>query len=151
MSEPGTLLCSIALAMEGQGISKAERKRKIRRAVQATAEQLGNTPAVCRSSYICPRILEEYSEGRTFELLRKGRRGKPVVTVGLSMEERSLLKFLRQTIADRRVSLPRAQRGISGGAAINEASKDRRNSQSGPSNAGFSLGSTRRVSHASKP
>src|SRR5213078_2723685 len=51
----GTLLCSIALAMEGQGISKSERKRKIRRAIQATAEQLGNTPAVCRSSYICPR------------------------------------------------------------------------------------------------
>jgi DNA topoisomerase I len=103
----GTLLCSIALAMEGQAITKTERKRKILRAVQATAEQLGNTPAVCRSSYICPRILEEYSEGRTFELLRKGRRGKPVVSLGLSMEERSLLKFLRQTIADRR-SRPRA-------------------------------------------
>jgi DNA topoisomerase-1 len=103
----GTLLCSIALAMEGQGASKTERKRKIRRAIQATAEQLGNTPAVCRSSYICPRILEEYSEGRTFELLRKGRRGKPVVLVGHSMEERSLLKFLRQTIADRRTR-PRA-------------------------------------------
>jgi DNA topoisomerase-1 len=103
----GTLLCSIALAMEGQGETKTERKRKIRRAVEATAEQLGNTPAVCRSSYICPRILEEYTEGRPFELLRKGRRGKPVVRVGLSMEERSLLKFLRQTIADRRLR-PRA-------------------------------------------
>src|SRR5437762_6843075 len=103
----GTLLCSIALAIEGQGASKTERKRKIRRAIQATAEQLGNTPAVCRSSYICPRILEEYSEGKPFELLRKGRRGKPVVRVGLSMEERSLLKFLRQTIADRRLR-PRA-------------------------------------------
>ncbi|HEY8183719.1 MAG TPA: DNA topoisomerase IB [Thermoanaerobaculia bacterium] len=103
----GTLLCSIALAIEGQGVSKTERKRKIKRAIQATAEQLGNTPAVCRSSYICPRILEEYNEGKTFELLRKGRRGKPVVRIGLSMEERSLLKFLRQTIADRRLR-PRA-------------------------------------------
>jgi DNA topoisomerase I len=147
----GTLLCSIALAIEGQGASKTERKRKIKRAIQATAEQLGNTPAVCRSSYICPRILEEYNEGKPFELLRKGRRRKPVVRIGLSMEERSLLKFLRQTIADRRVGLSRAQRGISGGAAINEASKDRRNSHSGPSTADFSLGSTRRVSHASKP
>ena len=41
-------------------------------------------------------------EGKPFELLRKGRGGKPVVRVGLSMEERSLLKFLRETIADRR-------------------------------------------------
>ena len=98
----GTLLCSIALAMEGQAPSKTERKRKIKRAVQATATQLGNTPAVCRSSYICPRILEEYTEGKPFELLRRGRRGKPVVRIGLSMEERALLKFLRETIADRR-------------------------------------------------
>jgi len=103
----GTLLCSIALAIEGQAPSKTERKRKIKRAIQATAEQLGNTPAVCRSSYICPRILEEYTEGKPFELLRRGRRGKPVVRVGLSMEERALLKFLRETIADRRAR-PRA-------------------------------------------
>ena len=104
----GTLLCSIALGMEGQAPSKTERKRKIKRAIQATSEQLGNTPAVCRSSYICPRLLDEYMEGKPFELLRKGRRGgKPVVRLGLSMEERSLLKFLRETIADRRMR-PRA-------------------------------------------
>lgn len=93
--------------MQGQAPNKTERKRKIKRAVQAAAEQLGNTPAVCRSSYICPRLLDEYTEGKTFELLRKTRHGKPVVRIGLSMEERSLLKFLRETIADRRQS-PRA-------------------------------------------
>ncbi|HXH39991.1 MAG TPA: DNA topoisomerase IB [Thermoanaerobaculia bacterium] len=98
----GTLLCSIALAMEGQGPSKAERKRRIKRAVQATAEQLGNTPAVCRASYICPRLLDEYMEGRPFEMLRRHQKGSPVVRVGLSKEERALLKFLRETIADRR-------------------------------------------------
>ncbi|HKB78710.1 MAG TPA: DNA topoisomerase IB [Thermoanaerobaculia bacterium] len=98
----GTLLCSIALGMQGQAPSRTERKRNIKRAVQATAEQLGNTPAVCRSSYICPRLLDEYMEGKSFELLRKRRRGAPVVRAGLSMEERSLLKFLRETIADRR-------------------------------------------------
>jgi DNA topoisomerase-1 len=103
----GTLLCSIALAMQGQGTSKAERKRRIRKAITATAEQLGNTPAVCRSSYICPRLLDEYMEGKPFEMLRKTRKGSPVVRVGLSLEERTLLKFLRETIADRRRS-PRA-------------------------------------------
>jgi DNA topoisomerase-1 len=98
----GTLLCSIALAMQGQGASKAERKRRVRKAIVATAEQLGNTPAVCRSSYICPRLLDEYMEGKPFEMLRKQRRGSPVVRVGLSVEEKALLKFLRETIADRR-------------------------------------------------
>jgi DNA topoisomerase-1 len=98
----GTLLCSIALGFEGQGASKTERKQKIKRAIQATAEQLGNTPAVCRASYICPRLLDEYMDGKPFEMLRKHHKGSPVVRVGLSKEERALLKFLRETIADRR-------------------------------------------------
>ena len=98
----GTLLCSIALAMQGQGASKTERKRKMRKAIVATSEQLGNTPAVCRKSYICPRLLDEYLEGKPFETLRKTSKGSPVVRVGLSKEERALLKFLRETIADRR-------------------------------------------------
>jgi DNA topoisomerase-1 len=98
----GTLLCSIALALQGQANSKTERKRRIKRAIQATADQLGNTPVVCRTSYICPRLLEEYTEGKPFDTLRKGAHGKPVVRIGLSMEERALLKFLRETIADRR-------------------------------------------------
>ncbi len=42
----GTLLCSIALAMLGQGETKTERKRRVRKAIVATADQLGNTPAV---------------------------------------------------------------------------------------------------------
>lgn len=103
----GTLLCSIALGMQGQGHSKADRKRRIRKAIVATSEQLGNTPAVCRSSYICPRVIDEYMEGKPFEMLRKTRKGSPVVRVGLSMEEKALLKFLRETIADRRRA-PRA-------------------------------------------
>jgi DNA topoisomerase-1 len=98
----GTLLCSIALAMEGQGASKTERKRKIKRAVEATSTQLGNTPAVCRSSYICPRLLDEYMEGKPFEMLRRKQKGSPVVRIGMSKEERALLKFLRETIANRR-------------------------------------------------
>lgn len=108
----GTLLCSIALAMEGQGASKTERKRKMRKAIVATSEQLGNTPAVCRSSYICPRLLDEYMEGKPFEMLRKHHKGSPVVRVGLSREERALLKFLRETIADRR-RRPRTGRSTS--------------------------------------
>ncbi len=108
----GTLLCSIALAMQGQGTSKAERKRKIKKAVDATAEQLGNTAAVCRSSYICPRLLDEYMLGKPVAK-SEGRkqkaeiRGKPVARLGLSIHEKALLKFLRETIADRR-KRPRA-------------------------------------------
>ena len=98
----GTLLCSIALAMQGQADSKTARRRKLRKAVVTTSEQLGNTPAVCKKSYICPRLMDEYENGKPFESLRKTRKGSPVVRAGLSIEERALLKFLRETIADRR-------------------------------------------------
>ena len=103
----GTLLCWITLGIQGQGATRTERKRKIRKAIVATAAQLGNTPAVCRSSYICPVVLDAYLEGKPFGSLRKSRGGSPVVKLGLSLEERKLLKFLRETIADRR-SQPRA-------------------------------------------
>jgi DNA topoisomerase-1 len=98
----GTLVCSMALGSMGQATTKRERKKKVREAVALAAEQLGNTPAVCRSSYICPRILDEYEDGRPFERTRKQPRGRPVARQGLSPEEKALLRFLRQTIANRR-------------------------------------------------
>lgn len=103
----GTLLCSITLAWQGQGASKTERKRKVKKAIEATAQQLGNTPAVCRASYICPRLIDEYMSGKPMEGLRKTRKGSPVARTGHSIEEKALLKFFRQTIADRRRA-PRA-------------------------------------------
>jgi hypothetical protein len=35
------------------------------RAVQEVAHYLGNTPAVCRASYIDPRVIDRYNGGRT--------------------------------------------------------------------------------------
>lgn len=98
----GTLICSMALAMQGQCETKKERKRRIKQAIDSTASLLGNTPAVCRSSYICPRLIDEYMEGASITTLRKQASGKAVSKVGLSLEEKALLKFLRETIADRR-------------------------------------------------
>lgn len=63
----GTLLAACALARkakEPQGVIARDRKRQIVAAVKETAEQLGNTPAVCRSSYIYPLVLEKFQKGR---------------------------------------------------------------------------------------
>lgn len=98
----GTLVCSMALAVQGQCETKKERKRRVKQAIESTASLLGNTPAVCRSSYICPRLLDEYMEGAPTNSLRKQPSGKRMPRVGLSIEEKALLKFLRETIADRR-------------------------------------------------
>jgi DNA topoisomerase-1 len=80
----GTLICSMALAMQGQAETKTERTRRVKKAIEGTASLLGNTPAVCRSSYICPRLLDEYMDGRELESIRKSRNGKNVAKAGLS-------------------------------------------------------------------
>jgi DNA topoisomerase I len=98
----GTVICASALAMMEQKESEAARKRQVVRAVKATAEVLGNTPAVCRSSYICPQVVEDYRAGRSFERLKEAHRGKIVARTRLSKREKALLAFLRETIADRR-------------------------------------------------
>ena len=45
--------------------SETARKRTIAAAVADVAEHLGNTPAVCRASYIDPRVFDRYAEGAT--------------------------------------------------------------------------------------
>jgi DNA topoisomerase I len=37
-------------------------------AIKRVADRLGNTPAVCRSSYIDPRVLDRFRDGKTIEL-----------------------------------------------------------------------------------
>jgi DNA topoisomerase-1 len=61
-----TVLAAVALAVAG-GAARSETasKRAINRAVKEVAHYLGNTPAVCRASYIDPRIFDAYSAGVT--------------------------------------------------------------------------------------
>lgn len=62
----GTVLCAQALAVSSKALtSKTGRKRAVSRAVQEVAHYLGNTPAVCRASYIDPRVIDRYDSGVT--------------------------------------------------------------------------------------
>ena len=61
-----TVLAAVGLAMEGPGATNAAaRKRAVNTAVKAVAAYLGNTPAVCRASYIDPRVIDRYQSGWT--------------------------------------------------------------------------------------
>ncbi len=71
------------------------RKRRLVAAIKETAEVLGNTPAVCRSSYVCPEVISEFEKGKVIEncyskldelIAFRGR--------GLHEAERALLRFL---------------------------------------------------------
>ncbi len=98
----GTLVCACALARAGtDALDKpTSRKRKIVEAIKETAEALGNTPAVCRSSYICPEIINSFETGQIidhyFNTLQAliTYRGKK-----LHAAEKSLLGFMKRMAA----------------------------------------------------
>jgi DNA topoisomerase-1 len=61
-----TVLAALALAVAGPvAHSKSGRQRAIARAVKEVSHYLGNTPAVCRASYIDPRVFDRYRGGLT--------------------------------------------------------------------------------------
>jgi DNA topoisomerase I len=59
-----TVLAAVALSVSGAAAgTKTGRQRAITRAVKEVAHYLGNTPAVCRASYIDPRVFDAYRGG----------------------------------------------------------------------------------------
>jgi DNA topoisomerase I len=87
----GTVLAAAALAGEEKPASDAVAKRTINRAVKTVATALGNTPAVCRRSYIDPRVLDRYRDGETIDL---GRRAAEAGT----MSERTRQRIEKQVL-----------------------------------------------------
>jgi DNA topoisomerase I len=63
----GTVLAAVELAQLAEQARNGSRETAIREAVRRVAERLGNTPAVCRSSYIDPRVLDRFRHGMTIE------------------------------------------------------------------------------------
>ncbi len=58
-----TLLAAAVLSGTAKGETEHATNRALAGAVKKVARQLGNTPAVCRSSYIHPRLIEDFSDG----------------------------------------------------------------------------------------
>jgi DNA topoisomerase-1 len=67
----GTVLAAWALSEFEKIDSQAAARRNITAAVKKVAGQLGNTPAVCRSSYIHPEILNSYLDGSLVDTLKR--------------------------------------------------------------------------------
>ncbi len=103
----GTLVCACALAREiksevngqPQSATTLERaiKKRIVAAIKETSEVLGNTPAVCRGSYVCPEIIHAFEKGKVINACATklddlvAFRGH-----GLHKAERALLRFLNR-------------------------------------------------------
>ncbi|MEU2269209.1 DNA topoisomerase IB [Streptomyces olindensis] len=74
-----TVLAAVALAVTARDAraTAAARRRQAARAVREVSHYLGNTPAVCRASYIDPRVFELFEQGETVApvLTRLGEHG----------------------------------------------------------------------------
>jgi DNA topoisomerase IB len=67
----GTVLAAVEFAAEPPPGSEAAAKRSIKAAIARVAEALGNTPAVCRRSYVDPRVIDRFRDGETIDLPRQ--------------------------------------------------------------------------------
>ena len=87
---------AIELAELGKAEDEKQAKKNIVKAVKRVAGHLGNTPTVCRGSYIHPRVFESYMEGRTLEEFRRRvERSIKRIEPEYEVEEVALLKLLR--------------------------------------------------------
>jgi DNA topoisomerase IB len=86
-----TLLAASAFAVLDPPQTVKERQLGVKTVVGAVANELGNTPTVCRASYIHPIVIERYEDGTLPAQWAKGpaRDGH-----GLIAEERRLLRLL---------------------------------------------------------
>ena len=90
----GSLLAALELADLGPAETETEIKKNIVSAVKSVAEELGNTPSVCRGSYIHPAVLDAYSKKVTLEQFRpKTARAIRRLADGLEPEEAALIKL----------------------------------------------------------
>ncbi|MGH2441648.1 MAG: DNA topoisomerase IB [Chloroflexota bacterium] len=66
----GTLMAAKALQEFESFDSEAQAKKNIVKAIEAVAQRLGNTAAVCRKCYVHPEVINAYLEGQTLRTMR---------------------------------------------------------------------------------
>lgn len=87
----GTVTCASLLAEQQAAETQTERKQRLTGVIADVAKRLGNTPAVCRSCYVHPQVIDTY--------LENGALPKPAQvrhTEGLVPEELFVLALLRE-------------------------------------------------------
>ena len=98
----GSLRAATVLSDLGPARTKTARNKNVLMTVRMVAAELGNTPAICRKSYVHPMILTRYlRSGSTIELPRRKKRGS-ISASKHTPEEVALIDFLDEHFPDRR-------------------------------------------------
>lgn len=96
----GTVIAAMALDEIG-ALEVEDQKtmdKNIRNAVIKVSEHLGNTPSVARSSYIDPRVIDEYVNGKTIKYFQKEIDRLLKKKNNLSREELGVLCMLKRKL-----------------------------------------------------
>jgi DNA topoisomerase I len=97
----GTLRAATVLAELGKGKSQSERKKNVLTAVRLVAAELGNTPTICRKSYVHPVIVMRYlRSGTTITLPTRASSSNNGIRH--APEESALIEFLDEYFPERR-------------------------------------------------
>ena len=97
----GTVLAAEALVSRGEFSTQTEAKSNIVQAIKDVAEQLNNTPAVCRSSYVHPEVIEAYLDGSLLGIWQEAEKSVKEWIEGLRREEAILLVVLKNRLQEK--------------------------------------------------
>src|SRR6266498_1685176 len=99
----GTVSAASELQQLGPAELETEARKNVVAAVKATAQSLGNTPAVCRKSYIHPAIIAAYLDGSLIPGLNEWK-GKTSSNSScrLRPKEAAVLRFLKRASSGRK-------------------------------------------------
>lgn len=97
----GTLIAAVALDELGLAEEPKVADQRVRAAVEKVSKTLGNTPTVARASYIDPRVIEHYLDGRTMGFFQKQIARELEKAKELSLEEVGVLYLLKARLQGR--------------------------------------------------
>lgn len=93
----GTVIATEALQAMGGFDTQTQAKKNVVQAIKVAAQELGNTPAICRKCYVHPVIIDAYMDGSLLNFLKQhAEQEKKSSKEGLHSEESLVLAFLEQ-------------------------------------------------------
>jgi DNA topoisomerase-1 len=98
----GTLRMAIVLAELGKARNENARKKTVTSAVRFVAAELGNTPAICRKSYVHPILITRYLKNGSTILVKHPPRSSRRSRFKHTAEEKALINFLDKHFPERR-------------------------------------------------
>lgn len=92
----GTLEALRQLAVCSDTAEDKPKKKIIVEVLDCVAGKLGNTRAVCKSSYVYPVLLEAFENDQLTKYLKKINKEKPDTIAAIENDEKILMKFLKE-------------------------------------------------------